>query len=63
MGTIPPNGVRTMNIAFASLFAVLALLMLGAAALHIHNGIEIEKLLSIHGTKGLLTDQADIAGR
>lgn len=63
MGTIPPNGVRTMNIAFASLFSVLALLLLGATALHIHNSIEIDKLLSKHGTEGLLTYQADIAGR
>jgi len=52
-----------MNIAFASLFTVLALLMLGAAALHIHNSIEIDNLLSMRGKSGLLADQADIAGR
>lgn len=38
-----------MNIAFALLSVVLALLTAGATALHCHNSCEIDKYLADHG--------------
>ena len=38
-----------MNIAFAILSTVLALLTAGATALHCHNSLEIDKYLANHG--------------
>jgi hypothetical protein len=41
-----PQGGRVMNIAFAILSTVLALLTAGAATLHLHNSLEIDHYLS-----------------
>jgi predicted Co/Zn/Cd cation transporter (cation efflux family) len=43
------KGGRVMNIAFAVLFTILALLSAWATALYWHNNLEIDKYLSAQG--------------